>query len=99
VLRHEDNPPFGFDALEMWGYDPQMKRFIAYMYDNSGGVRQYASAGWQGDSFVWANVETTAARRDRFVFERRPDSAYQFTYETSTDGVAWTGVDSLLCKS
>jgi|HubBroStandDraft_5_1064220.scaffolds.fasta_scaffold190367_2 hypothetical protein len=98
VLRHEDTPPFRFDAVEMWGYDPQKQRFVAYMYDSSGGVRQYDSPGWNGDSFTWTDINTSAGKRDRFVFEKHPDSAYQFTYETSADGVTWTAGDSLLCK-
>lgn len=98
VLRHADKPPFRFDAVEMWGYDPQKQHFIAYIYDSSGGVRQYDSPGWDGDRLIWTDVVSSDGKRDRFVFEKRPDSAYQFSYEVSTDDVSWTVGDSLLCK-
>jgi len=98
-LRHDDDPPFSFHAFEMWGYDAKDQRFIAHMYDNLGGAREFDSPGWQGDSFTWTNVDTTTAKRDRFVFEKQPDGGYRFTYEVSADGSSWTGVDSLLCVS
>ena len=99
VLRHTDEPPFSFDALEMWGYDPKSKHFIAYMYDNFGGAREFDSQGWQGDSFTWTNVNTSTPKWDRFVFERQAGGGYRFTYEVNTDGSHWTGVDSMLCVS
>lgn len=97
VMRHADEPPFPFDAVEMWGYDAKAQHFVAYIYDNFGGMRQYASPGWDGDRFVLTNVDTSNPKRDRFVFEKQPNSAYQFTYETSSDGITWTGADSLTC--
>lgn len=99
TLRHADEPPFTFQALEQWGYDPKAGRFVAYIYDNFGGVRQFASPGWEGDRFTWTNVETSAPKRDRFVFEKQPNGAYRFTYEVSSDGNTWTGVDSLTCSA
>lgn len=98
VLRHADDPPFPFNALEMWGYDPKGKHFTAFMYDNFGGMREFNSPGWGGDSFTWTNVDTSVGKRDRFVFAKQP-GGYRFTYEVSTDGSSWTGVDSLLCVS
>lgn len=98
VLRHDDDPPNRFQALESWGYDTKTGRFVAYLYDNSGGVREFASPGWEGDSFTWTNVDTSTPKWDRFVFEKRPDRAYQFTYEVTADGNTWIGIDSLICK-
>lgn len=98
TLRHDDAPPFSFHALELWGYDAKAGRFTARVYDNFGGDREFTSPGWEGGRFTWSNVDTSAAKRDRFVFEKEP-GGYRYTYEVSTDGATWTGVDSLLCLS
>jgi hypothetical protein len=99
TLRHTDTPPFPFQALELWGYDDKAGHFVAYIYDNFGGVREFASPGWDGDSFTWTDVDTSMPKRDRFVFERQPAGGYRFTYEVSGDGVTWTGVDRLTCAA
>lgn len=99
TLRHADEPPFTFQALEQWGYDAKAGHFVAYLYDSGGGVRQFASPGWEDDRFTWTNVDTSTPKRDRFVFEKRPNGAYRFTYEVSSDGNTWTGVDSLTCDA
>jgi len=99
TLRHADTPPFPFQALELWGYDSKAGHFVAYIYDNFGGVREFASPGWEGDSFTWTNVDTSMPKRDRFVFLRQPKGAYTFTYEVTSGGDAWTGVDSLSCTA
>lgn len=97
MMRHEDEPPFQFDALELWGFDAHKKSFVAHIFDNFGGEREFDSPGWQDNRFVWTNVDTTAKQRDRFVFERNPGTGYRFTYEVSPDGSSWSGVDSLVC--
>lgn len=99
VMHHADDPPFSFDALETWGYDTQRKIFVAHMYDNFSSAREYATPGWDADKLTWTNVDTSARKRDRFVFEHAADGGYRYTYETSTDGNSWTGVDSLVCKA
>jgi len=97
VMRHADEAPFAFDALELWGYDAQKKLFVAHLFDSSGGVREFTSPGWDGDRFVWTNLDTSTPRWDRFVFERQAGSAYRFTYAVTADGKTWTDVDSLSC--
>jgi len=97
VMHHADDPPFSFDALETWGYDAQRKIFVAHVYDNFSGTREYTSPGWDGGKLTWTNVDTGAGKRDRFVFEQQANGGYRYTYETSTDGNTWTGVDSLSC--
>ncbi len=99
TLRHDDEPPFSFHALELWGYDSKAARYTAHVFDNFGGGREFTSPGWEGDHLTWTNVDTGAPKRDRFVFERQPDAGYRYTYEVSTDGSTWTGVDSLTCTA
>lgn len=97
MMRHADEAPFSFDALELWGYDAQKKRFVAHLFDSSGGAREFSSPGWEGDQFIWTNLDTSTPKWDRFVFERLPGSAYRFTYAVTADGKTWTDVDSLVC--
>ncbi|HEV2321839.1 MAG TPA: hypothetical protein VGT42_05690, partial [Gammaproteobacteria bacterium] len=61
------------------------------------GAREFSSPGWEGDRFVWTNLDTSTSKWDRFVFERQPDAAYRFTYAVTADGKTWTDVDSLVC--
>lgn len=97
VMRHMDEAPFTFDALELWGYDAQKKLFVAHLFDSSGGAREFISPGWDGDRFVWTNLDMSTPKWDRFVFERRAGSIYRFTYAVTADGRTWTDVDSLVC--
>ncbi|HEU5399045.1 MAG TPA: hypothetical protein VFV77_07170 [Gammaproteobacteria bacterium] len=97
VMRHADEPPLTFDALELWGCNAQKKVFIARIFDNFGGAREFGSSGWDGDRFVWTNLDTNTPKQDHFVFERQPDAGYSFTYAVTADGKIWTDVDSLVC--
>lgn len=96
TLRHDDEPPFSFHALEVWGYDDQANRYTAHIYDNFGGSREFTAPGWEGERLTLTNVDTSAPKRDRFVFDKVP-GGYRYTYEVSGDGASWTGVDSLTC--
>lgn len=99
MMRHADDAPNSFDALETWGYDDQRKLFVAHVYDNFSGNREYTSPGWDGTKLTWTNVAAANGKRDRFVFEQQANSAYRYTYELSSDDTNWTGVDSLVCTT
>lgn len=45
MLRHADQAPFSFDALERWGYDAQKKLFVAHLFDSFGCAREFSSPG------------------------------------------------------
>lgn len=99
VMNHTDDAPNSFDAMETWGYDTDKKLFVAHVYDNFSGTREYTSPGWDGTKLVWTNVAAANGKRDRFVFEQEAKGAYRYTYELSNDDNNWTGVDSLLCST
>jgi len=97
VMRHVDLPPFGFHALEMWGYEASQKQFVNYIFDNAPEARRYVSHGWVASRLTWTS-SMQAAKADRFVFERRGESEYQVDYARTTDGRTWQLVDTLDCR-
>lgn len=98
AMRHDDQPPFPFHALEMWSYDKVAKQFNAYVFDNFSGIRRFTSSGWVGDQLTWTDSAFTHGATDRFVFERKAADAYQVTYAVSRDGKTWAPGDTLLCQ-
>jgi hypothetical protein len=97
-VRHDDTPPNKFHALELWGWDAKKSQFIATIFDNFGGARQFSSTGWQDQSFTW-NGEPAArgtSPGERFVF--RKDSSTEFTvnWEVNRDST-WKVGDTLTC--
>lgn len=98
AMRHEDNRPFNFHALELWGYDKQSRQFNGYFFDNFAGVRHFASPGWEGNRFTWTNTASTNGTTDRFVFGRNDAASYQVSYAVSRNGKDWTVGDMLSCR-
>jgi hypothetical protein len=97
VMRHDDHPPFGFHALEMWGYDTAQKRFVDYAFDNVPEVREYVSLGWVGSQLTWT-LPGQSGKADRFVFMRQSQAQYQVDYSITLGGKAWILVDTLTCR-
>lgn len=98
ALRHDDQPPYQFHALELWGYNKGSKQFIGYVFDNFSGIRHFTSSGWEGKRLVWTNAVATGGVTDRFVFERKDAATYQVTYAVSRNDKDWTVGDTLACK-
>lgn len=99
TMRHEDQPPNHFQALELWGYDERSKQFTAYLFDNFSGPRHFTSSGWVHDRFTWTDAKSARGITDRFVFQRQGRRTYQVTYATTHDGRTWSTGDTLLCRS
>jgi hypothetical protein len=100
LVRHDDIPPNQFHALEMWGFDKEAKQFVAFIYDNFGGVRKFTSPGWEEQNLVWMGEtsSSTPPSTQRFVFKR--DSAEQFivNWEVKKGTADWVVGDALTCK-
>jgi hypothetical protein len=96
-MRHIDQPPFAFHALEMWRYDSAGQRFDNYVFDSASGLRHYVSPGWSGDKLVWTLADQTN-RADRFVFWRKDTAHYQVDYLRGASGRSWVTVDTLRCE-
>lgn len=48
-----DNP-HPFEGVSHWGYDPGRKLFVEHWVDSSGAYSEQTSAGWNGDTIVFA---------------------------------------------
>jgi hypothetical protein len=99
AMRWDDRAPGVFRALEMWGFDKTAQRFTNFIYDNFGGMRRFASAGWEGDTWTWtANPLTTPPPRDeRFVFERQAGKRFVVSWQVRQAGGEWKTGDTLTC--
>jgi hypothetical protein len=97
-MRHEDRPPYHFDALELWGYDQGSRQFTAYVFDNVPGARHFSSSGWLDGRFTWTDTEPAQGVTDRFVFQRKDQGSYKVTYAITRDGKTWSTGDTLLCR-
>ncbi len=97
-MRHDDQPPFSFHALELWGFDKTAGQFSAYIFDNFSGIRRFTSPGWADNRLVWTDTASVGGATDRFLFERKDSAQYQVTYAVSRDGKTWADVDTLQCQ-
>lgn len=99
VMRHDDQAPFTWHSLEVWGYDAKTALFNYYNFDNFANARHYTSAGWSGDKLVWTwSTVAASSYVDRFVYERHGDAEYQVSYFSSKDGGPWTEGDTSICR-
>ena len=86
TMHHDDQPPYHFQALELWGYDRGSKQFTAYAFDNFSGIRHFTSPGWQDDRITWTDTAPARGVTDRFVFQRKDRRSYRVTYAVTRDG-------------
>lgn len=95
-MRHDDEAPSRYRAVEWWGRDDATDRFVVVVFDNGGGVRHYTASGWIGDRLTLVNT-ATRGYRDRFVFRRLGSAAYQVDYAHLDATGAWRAGDTLRC--
>jgi hypothetical protein len=100
VLGHDDAPPNRFHAMELWGFDPSRKQFVAYIFDNFGGARKFTSPGWADTQWIWSGEPGTSdpANGERFVFTRGSDRELTVSYEVKRGSTGWTIGDQLTCQ-
>jgi hypothetical protein len=100
TVRHDDMPPDQFHALELWGFDSAAKNFVAFIYDNFGGVRKFTSVGLAGDQLIWKGESTKADPpiTERFVFKLKDPSQLVVSYEVQRGSADWMIGDILTCK-
>jgi hypothetical protein len=98
--RHDDLPPNRFHALELWGFDPAEKQFVAFIYDNFGGVRKFTSSGWTEDKLIWLGEtsKTDPPTVQRFVYTRNSLSQFAVSWEVKKGNAGWAVGDMLTCK-
>jgi hypothetical protein len=100
TVRHDDMPPDRFHALELWGFDSTAKNFVAFIYDNFGGVRKFTSSGLANDQLIWKGENTKADPpiTERFVFNLKEASQFVVNYEIQRGTADWVVGDTLTCK-
>jgi hypothetical protein len=98
VLQHDDAPPNRFHATELWGFEPESKQFVAYIFDNFGGARKFTSPGWAGTQWIWSGESKPGpATSERFVFTRVSAKALTTSYEVKRGTAEWAVGDKLTC--
>jgi hypothetical protein len=100
TVRHDDLPPNRFHAFELWGFDPAEKQYVAFVYDNFGGVRKFTSSGWTGDKLIWLGEtsKTDPPTVQRFVYRRDNPSQFVVNWEVKKGTADWAVGDTLTCK-
>ena len=48
LFRHDDEAPFNYHAWSEWGWDATTRQFVSTTQDSAGGIRLFASPGWEG---------------------------------------------------
>jgi hypothetical protein len=100
TVRHDDLPPNRFHAFELWGFDPAEKQYVAFVYDNFGGVRKFVSSGWTEDKLIWLGEtsKTDPPTMQRFVYKRDNPSQFVVNWEVKKGAADWVVGDTLTCK-
>jgi hypothetical protein len=95
VKRHDDDPPNGYHAVELWGAAKfgDLKDTIV---DPFAGVRYYESPGWSGDTLTWTNVAEESPK-DRFTYTRLDPATMRVDWAVSKDGSTFVVGDTLAC--
>jgi hypothetical protein len=99
-FRWDDKLPSRFHALELWGFDQAADHFTNFIHDNFGGVRQFNSAGWEGDTLTWTGnaLATPPATNERFVLQRKSAKEFVISYDTRKGQGDWATIDRLTCR-
>jgi hypothetical protein len=98
--QQDDRPPNQFHATMMWGHDAATRQLRGAVFDNFGGMRAFASPGWDGAKLTWTRSDVTAtAATERFIYELAPSGGLAVTWQTrkAGPGEAWATGDTLTC--
>ena len=100
VKRHDDLPPNVLHDAEYWGYDSAAKQFVAFIFDNFGGVRRFTSSGWVDDKLTWLGEPSKSEppRLERFVYKRDSSTQIEVNWEVKQGAKDWAIGDTLTCK-
>jgi hypothetical protein len=96
VKHHDDiSPPALYHAIEIWGYDAKARRYHAAVLDNFGGLRRFASSGWQHDTLAWDSAPEIGPAQ-RFVYVRLDARRYRVDWQIDRGKGLVVG-DTLTC--
>jgi len=97
VKHHDDLPPAGYHAIEIWMPQPDGHGFREVIADNFGGLRTYHSDGWKGGTLSWqgaADIEPS----QRFVYAKVDRETFRLDWDVSKDRMHYKLGDTLTCK-
>lgn len=98
IVKHHDDtsPPALYHAVELWVFSASDKRFNAAIVDNFGGVRDFTSPGWDGDTLVWSS-QPSVQPPQQFVYKKTPSNGFSVDWRVSRDGKTYVVGDTLTC--
>lgn len=91
IVRHDDQAPHSYHALELWTATRTPGRFRASIADKFGGQRWYESEGWSNDSLVWARES------ERFSYTRKGEGRMTVDWLVAKPGGEFKLGDTLDC--
>jgi hypothetical protein len=96
--EHIDDPPFGYLARSLWGWNTDGKVFSLTIYDNFGGMRLFTSSGWSNGVLTFDEKTLLAppARQERFVYKQIA-RGYSVEYDVLDKTRSWKMGDTLDC--
>ena len=97
VKHHDDVPPAGYHAIEVWLARGDGHSSRAVIADNFGGVREFRSDGWNGNTLSWQGAADVAPAQ-RFVYVEIDGDTFRLDWDTSKDGAHYKVGDTLTCK-
>lgn len=95
VKHHDDVAPATYHALETWVYQADTKRYAATIADNFGGIRGFASDGWQGPVLTWQG--NAAKPSEKFVYTTISPDKMRIDWDIARDGTHFVLGDTLMC--
>lgn len=101
IHHHTDLAPNSYKATSWWGADPQTGKFVAYIFDNYSGHRQFESEGWENGKLILTTQQPHpkgGIMWQHFIYERLSDDSFKMTYEVSKEGTDWRMIDYLVFK-
>jgi len=95
VVRHDDQPPAAYHALELWSVAKPGAGLRATIVDAYSGMRWLESPGWQGPNLVWTRFEAGAVA-EQFAYRLQPGGGLTIDWSTARTGAMTLG-DTLAC--
>ncbi len=95
IVRHDDDPPHAFHAMEVWAAARTPGQLRAVIADKFSGERWYSSEGWKGDSLVWSRSED-GHEVERFAYARQSERSMKVDWLVAKNGEFVLG-DTLDC--
>ena len=97
--RHQDEPPFNYEAHALWGFDPRTAVFTLSIYDNFGGQRLFTSHGWQQGALTFEArpLLSPPAHQERFIY-KSAGAGYSVEYQILDHTGSWKQGDALECR-